>query len=288
MHIITVLRHYMGYSQASLAKLANISCADLSEMETRKPYGSITKYKKLADALGVDVHILVTNDFLRLSEGFFDMHQPQPYSSPINLKQTILGREGEDEAFHIETSKVSKFHPSLSKLVLPYYKMKHTPGYDILSYNTDGKPIYIEVKTTETYDATDFQLTKHEFKTASACAKNGETYYIYLFTGWGTKKQQLHILNFSNLVDENRLSPVKYTCDLRPRPKTINGILYYRKLHGYSQLQISEILDIPTSCLCKYESGENTCPVNIYQKLADFYKVTIDQLLDIYQNCHST
>lgn len=44
MHIITVLRDYLGLTQQALAKEANITQADLCEIETMEPYGSMAKY----------------------------------------------------------------------------------------------------------------------------------------------------------------------------------------------------------------------------------------------------
>ena len=66
-----------------------------------------------------------------------------------------------------------------------------------------------------------------------------------------------------------------------------NGILHFRKQMGISQAEAANLLDIPASCLCKYETGENQCPVTAYQKMSKLYQATIDELLGEYSvnNC---
>ena len=73
MHVITALRDYMGMSQMELAKQANITQCDLSEIETMEPYGSIAKYERLSKVLGVPVDTLVRNDSQILFWHFRDL-----------------------------------------------------------------------------------------------------------------------------------------------------------------------------------------------------------------------
>ena len=62
MHIIQVVRNYLGLSQKELAQKADVAQPDLCEMETKEPYGRIDKYKRLSEYLGIPIHALVTND----------------------------------------------------------------------------------------------------------------------------------------------------------------------------------------------------------------------------------
>lgn len=64
----------------------------------------------------------------------------------------------------------------------------------------------------------------------------------------------------------------------------MNGITYHRMMHNLSQIELASTLDIPTANLCKYEIGETACPVTVYQQLAAFFHVTIDDLLVNYPN----
>ena len=151
MHVITILRDYLGLNQIELAKQANISQADLSEIESH-PYGSIEKYKRLSAVLGIPVHTLVTNDFTGVPMSFFEAHPHRPYHDIASNKDKryVIGRGGEEVAFRMEQERAAKVAPALAHMVLPYYKFRsNSPGYDILSYGPDGKPVLIEAKTTE-------------------------------------------------------------------------------------------------------------------------------------------
>ena len=145
MHVITVLRDYLGMTQQELAREANITQADLSEIESREPYGKIMKYERLAKVLGLSVDALIRNDYTQVPASFFETHEHAEY-----LEETArVGREGEEEVFHREQERLQTRFNALDRMVIPYYKLRSSsPGYDILSFDDDGKPIYIEVKTT--------------------------------------------------------------------------------------------------------------------------------------------
>ena len=285
MHILTILIDYMGLTQIELAKKAGITPADLNEMINKEPYGMITKYQKLAEYLGVTVDCIVNNNLLGISESFFIKHQAGAYMDVIPTKQALLGREAEEAAFRMEKDRVMSFSPVLSKLVLPYFKLRaSSPGYDILSYTSDGSLVFIEVKNATKCNPANFRLTSHEFAVACDALENNLPYLIYLFSGWNTSNQRLDIKPFSLLKKERRIAPNTYLCDLREIRKSISGITYYRMIHNLSQIDLATTLEIPPASLCKYESGENVCPVSVYQKLAVFFHVEIDALLQEYPN----
>ncbi|WP_427108393.1 DUF3883 domain-containing protein [Lysinibacillus xylanilyticus] len=71
-------------------------------------------------------------------------------------------------------------------------------GYDILSYTTNGKKIYIEVKTTSTLND-EFYISQHELEVAEQMKKNGEMYKVY-FVKDILGEPQLTIID--NIIDE--------------------------------------------------------------------------------------
>lgn len=285
MHILTILIDYMGLTQVELAKRAGISPADLNEMINKDPYGMITKYQRLAEYLEVTVDCIVNNDILGISESFFETHLPSSYLDVVQTKLSIFGREAEEEAFRMEKERVMSYSPVLSRLVLPYYKLRaSSPGYDILSYSPDGSPVYIEVKNAAKSNPSNFRLTSHEYEVACSTLESGLPYLIYLFSGWRTDDQRFEIKPFSLLQKENRITPKSYLCDLREIRTYVNGITYFRMLHNLSQIDLATTLEIPPASLCKYESGENVCPVCVYQRLGAFFHVKIDDLLKTYPN----
>ena len=281
MHIVTILRYYLGLTQTELSQKAGVSYADLNEIENKPNYGMIDKYRRLAEFLHVPVHTVVTNDFLGVSETFFAAMAPAEYMDVPKSKTAILGRQGEDSVFEMERERLMLVNPCLGRLVLPCYKLRATRGFDILSYKEDGTPFLIEVKTSEK-ESGSTQLTKFEYETAEKWTNLGYDYWIYNCTNWGKQAQKIEKILFKNLQNENRIEPVRYICNLREMKDTENGILHFRKKMGYSQIEAANMLEIPVSCLCKYETGENQCPVTAYQKISELYGVKIDELLQEY------
>ena len=193
-----------------------------------------------------------------------------------------LGRQGEELVLQMETMKLQNISPNLSKLVLPYYKMKGShPGFDILSFNENGTPVCIEVKTSEQDDSIGFQLTKNEHDAARKLIDKGYTYLIYHFSFWGTPKAKLTIYNFAQMMSEDRITPAKYVCNIKQKPEHVSGIVYYREKMGISQNELAAITSIPATSLCKYEQGQ-TISVNACVKLSKYLDVSIDDLLKEY------
>ena len=281
MHIVTILRYYLGLSQAELSKLSGVSYADINEIENKPDYGCMGKYCKLAEYLCVPVHTIVMNSILGVPEAFFAKMTPAGYLCTTKSKAGVLGRQGEDRVLQEERERLMPVNQNLAKLVIPCYKQRASRGYDILSYKEDGTPFFIEVKTSEK-EIGCVQLTKHEYETANKWTDRGYEYWIYYFSNWGTPGQELKKILYRNLREENRVEPSRYSCDFRERKETENGILHFRRQRGYSQLEAANLLEIPASSLCKYETGENQCPVTVYKKMARLYLATIDELLKKY------
>lgn len=277
MHIIQVIRYYLGVSQKELAQRAGISQPDLCEMETKPPYGRIDKYKRLSDYLGIPMHALINDDCTLIPLSFFDKHPPRPYTKTVPGTTLDLGRGGEDMALELEQQRLEKINPSLSMLVLPLYKLRLRPGYDILSFDNLGRPIFIEVKTSAD-DSPDFVLTKQEYATANKLTAAGETYQIFRFTNWNRSDQKLTVYDFQELRESHEMTPASYMCSTIPKGETTTGITYYRELRGISKGELADCLGIRTPDLWRYENGKRQCPVGIYQKMADILDVRIDDL----------
>ena len=283
MHVITILRDYLGINQIELAQQANVTQADLSEIESH-PYGSIEKYKRLSKVLGIPVHTLVTNDFTGVPMSFFEAHPHRPYRNTTSSKDKryIIGRGGEEAAFRMEQVRTAKITPALAHMVLPYYKFRsNSPGYDILSYDSNGKPILIEVKTTENEPETEFTLTRHEYSVARKMTARGIPYHIYRYSRFGQPDQQLDILDFSTMTPL-QIYPSEYTCSTAPKANKITGITYYRQLRGLTQIQLAEQMGISPHHISRYEKGEREPKATTYQKIAELLEVSIDDLLATY------
>jgi len=57
-----------------------------------------------------------------------------------------------------------------------------------------------------------------------------------------------------------------------------------REDYDMSQTQIAKILDMSQTGYSKYETGENDIPTHILIKLAKFYNVSVDYILELTDN----
>lgn len=283
MHIITVVRHYLQMSQVKLSRSAGITQADLSEIENLKPYGQMDKYCRLSAFLGISVEAIVKNDFTKLTENFFARF-PEPQYSPEPKSATLLmGRRGEEYILARERARLQKKHPALAKLVLPYFKLKMGfPGYDILSFDDEGKAVCIEVKTS-TLDLASFRITENEISSAEKLTQRGETYIFTKISNWGTEDMHVEDLPFAALQQDYDIIPGTCVCIPKPKKKDkINGLAYYRKLRGLRQKDIEEVLGISACDWSLYENGGRKMSVNTYLRVSELLEATLDELLAEY------
>ena len=285
MNITYVLRSYLGLTQSKLAQKAGITQPDLSEIETKEPYGFVDKYVRLSKALGVPVEALLKNDFTLIPEEFFQKYPKPAYTPPPASPDHLMGRQGEELILRRERVCVAERYPVLSNLILPYYKMKGpSPGYDILSFDECGKPIFLEVKTS-THATNGFRLTNHELDTAQKMTAQGERYHIVYISNWGTEHQAIQEIPFAQLEQTHRISPCYFFC--KPIPKAakrpVSGMTYFRRKKQLRQADLAEMLGITQSELSLYENGIHNPSVNLYIQISMVLDVTVDQLLETYE-----
>lgn len=285
MHILTVVRTYLGMAQAELAAATSLMQADISEIERHPPQGYIQKFIRLSEFLGIPVDALVKNDFRGITMDFFTKHPITHEYKPMPTQPDLrLGRMGEDHIYQRERQRLEAQYPALSKLVLPFYKMKKDfPGYDILSFDENGHPYYLEVKTS-LQNSNSFSLTSHEFKTAKKFTSAQETYVLCYISAWGTPNQRIVDIPFSEMEREYHIAPSRYTCTLqsKSKPTTITGIAYYRQLRELRQAEAAEKVGITQHKWSLYETGDRLPPVGVYLKMSELLEASIDDLMARY------
>jgi transcriptional regulator with XRE-family HTH domain len=57
------------------------------------------------------------------------------------------------------------------------------------------------------------------------------------------------------------------------------NLVFLRKTYGYTQAEVAKKLDYTDKSVSKWETGECVPPIEVLKKLADFYKITLDQLV---------
>ena len=281
MHLLTITRAYLGLSQTALAKAVGLTQADLSEMETREPYGKIDKYLRISNYLGIPVDTILKNDYRSFPESFFDRHAAPEYLPEPKSPEQLLGRKGEEFILRREQERVAQSYPALARLILPYFKMRESsPGYDILTFDDKGQPFYLEAKTS-IYDTGGFRFTNHELDVAEKLTKAGERYVICCISSWGTPEQTEQDIPFADLPKTHRISPCYYFCKPIPKPRLekITGLAHFRRLRGMLQADVALALGVPASELSQYETGQRRPKVHAYLKASEVLEATVDELL---------
>jgi hypothetical protein len=100
-----------------------------------------------------------------------------------DLRNRTLGRAGEEFVLEIEKKKLEKVNrPDLLKKVRWVSEDEGDgAGYDILSFEADGRERLIEVKTTNGAARTPFFLSENECQRAAASAESWRLYRVHLF-----------------------------------------------------------------------------------------------------------
>jgi hypothetical protein len=100
-----------------------------------------------------------------------------------DLRNRSLGRAGEEFVLEVEKKKLEKFmRPDLSKKIKWVSAEEGDgAGYDILSFEPDGRERLIEVKTTNGAARTPFFLSENECQRAAASAESWRLYRVHSF-----------------------------------------------------------------------------------------------------------
>ena len=282
MHVLTTLRMYLGLTQSLLAKAVDITPADISEIKNQEPYGYMDKYLKLSRYLEIPVDALIKNDFTMISESFFWRHKSRPYLPMPKSPDLQMGRQGEDFIFRREQERLRESYPALAELVLPCYKLQGaSPGYDILSFDEQGKPIFLEVKTS-VHDTNYFRLTPRELDVAKKLTKLGESYVICCINRWDTPEQTVEEIPFQEVLQTHQITPISFCCRPKLEIRMVSGLAYYRHLRKLRQAELAELLGIACSKLSVYEMNRRKAPVQVYIRASECLDASIEDLLRNY------
>lgn len=118
-----------------------------------------------------------------------------------------LGKAGEEYVVELEKSRLrQEGHPGLAEQVeWVAHSRGDGLGYDILSFESNGKERYVEVKTTKQGKSLPFDLTTTELKFSREVQEQYYVYRLYDFDGEG--KPSLYVLK----------GPLDETCALSPK-----------------------------------------------------------------------
>lgn len=107
------------------------------------------------------------------------------------VQSSHTGEKGEEFVVHYEKNRLKEHHELAEKVDWVSQK-DDTLGYDVLSFDTDGEPLYIEVKSTRGDAYTDFFISQAEVQKAEAL---GDRYRIYRVFDLGKDPKFFEIKN---------------------------------------------------------------------------------------------
>lgn len=175
------LRTANGMSQRELAAKVGLKPMDISRFEHGRRGLALPKAMALAQCFGVSCTSLLYNNF---NEIFSRMKQPIQTNVAARERQqrrqaerSKVGYEGEDWVYQLELDKLAG--TSYAYAVNPNYAGEERAGFDILSFDTNGEWIYIEVKTSKGGMDEPFYMSAAEFLFLETCLRDGVRYELH-------------------------------------------------------------------------------------------------------------
>lgn len=140
------------------------------------------------------------------------------FGSGYSKAAKIVGDAGELIVLSYERDAlIAQGREDLAELIVHEEAIGNRPGWDITSYDEEGKKKLIEVKSSQGKTMNALEITRNEWDAATT---HGGDYYIYLVTNALSQKPTIEVLRDpSAYVESSRLSltPQRFLLDLRAK-----------------------------------------------------------------------
>ena len=180
LNILTFLRTREGLSQKEPSGKLGMKPMVISNMERFGP-ASMDKAIRVARFFGITVDAALTNDMEAVASTFTAPvkanHKTSFQMEKLSIRRIKLGRQGEDWVYRHELERLQD--TPYRNAVNPNFANDLNAGFDILSFDRDGTPKRLEVKTTTGHADKPFTLTENELQTLRDCVSKGLSYEIY-------------------------------------------------------------------------------------------------------------
>ena len=203
MSLICYLRNRMGLTQTALSKESGLSYQAVRRAEN-KSGGTVRAMRVLSKFFGVTIDALARNDFGALA-GLFSAPPKPVYTQRDRMCENFkikdeAGRSGEAVVADAERAKL--VGTKCVNLVNENCSDDLDAGFDIFSFTTDGKPVYIEVKATKGKRArASFHMTAGERDFMLRCAEKGVNYELHrVYDLYGKDGWKREIYTASQLI----------------------------------------------------------------------------------------
>ncbi|MGH1433105.1 MAG: DUF3883 domain-containing protein [Lewinella sp.] len=120
-------------------------------------------------------------------------------------EQKLLGDQGEELVISFEKKRLR--HLGCEELAEQVTKAADGEGFDIRSFDKNGDPVFIEIKTTRQGIDTPFYLSRNELAFAE---KNASNYCIYRLYNYDSTLNTARYYKLQNVVESVILQPTEY------------------------------------------------------------------------------
>ena len=206
------LRNYRGITMEGLAAATGIKFQTIFNLEHRKGI-DLYSLKILSAYFGVSLDCLARNDLAAAAKKMYS-----PVVRKNHIKQLIRDKEklceeigDRGERLIIERERKKLCGTPYALAVNGNVSDDVTAGFDVLSFDDKGAPIYIEVKTTINGPNTPYYLSRCELSFLYACYSNGNNYQLHrIYNLKDTDDYDLMILSAEDVLKDYNIEPISY------------------------------------------------------------------------------
>lgn len=210
--VVRLLRHQMGLSMEAVAQAIGTRYLTILNIEHGKDvsYGTA---KALASFLGISLDCLIRNDISaassRLAKPSVTLEvQKQGLRDRLRSRE-IVGDCGEQEVVQLERRRLAG--TPYAEAVSAFPSTDTAAGYDVQSFQRNGCPLFIEVKSTSSPNANDaFFITQSELDFMRRCMELGANYQIHRVSNLGSNCCSVQIISPQDFYQDYVLTPVTY------------------------------------------------------------------------------
>lgn len=212
-NVLYYMRKRLGLSQHELARATKLTANDISRIETGNIGAGIEKFITLAKFFSISLNALLRNDIYEVCPTLTE--RPKTSRKMLKRIQKLrkqcdeIGCSGEEWVYQQEVKKLQG--TIFENAVNQNFADDEDAHFDILSFNTDGIPICIEVKTTTGDLEKAFYFTAEELEEAKECQASGVCYEVHrVYHMNNPKNRGREIISAEELFNNYTFKPVTY------------------------------------------------------------------------------
>lgn len=213
-NVLYYMRKRHGLSQHELAKATKLTANDICRIESGNIGAGIEKFITLAKFFSISLNALLGDDIyevcLSLKMGPTTSRKMLKRIQKLRNKCDEIGCSGEEWVYQQE---LRKLHGTVyENAVNQNFADDEDAHFDILSFDTDGTPICIEVKTTTGDLEKTFFFSEDELKFARECYETGMRYEVHrVFNVNDPKKCGSVVIPVESLLNNYSFEPATYS-----------------------------------------------------------------------------